>query len=249
MSARVATRFGEVLAGAVLPRLQIARSHPVVADVVLGGLPALAAAHRAACAALAEDLALRDDGVLEEVAVDAALIDLKAELASRWLDAHPRPIASGWLVEEGIREGVSALLLEAGEGMDPREAAATVTDGFDDGARLLAVQAPGPGALPGLLELLGRVEVAMPVVLCGPLDWPPVPLALATWLFDRVIIHGGPPDSPGRRLWPGMRAARFLARAGEEVSYRTGHPSPAGPWQRRLRRWAGRHGVGLEEQA
>ncbi|MCH7493780.1 hypothetical protein IIA16_03605, partial [bacterium] len=92
------SRSARVLAGSLLPRLQIARFQPVGADVALGGLPALAEAHRLCCATLAEDLPLHDDDLLEELAVDAALVGLKAELASRWLERHDHAPAPGWRV-------------------------------------------------------------------------------------------------------------------------------------------------------
>lgn len=245
-----AVRSAEVLAGSLLPRLQIARCQPVAADVALGGLGTLAEAHRQGCKGLDEDLHLHDDGLVDEVAVDAALVGLKAELASRWLENHSRPRPAGWRVAAGPGpQGVEAVVLSQGGNLAGEDAARAITDGYDAGAGVLLVQDPGPGALPALLEVLGQVEVGIPVFLAGELDWPPVPLALLTWLFDRIIIRGAAPADPGRRLWPGMREARFLARIGEEVTYMTGLPTPAGPWRRRLDRWGRRLGITLEVAA
>ena len=172
---------------------------------------------------------------------------LKAELASRWLNVHQRLQATGWSVAATSHaQKRLAVAVSGGGELDGEEAVCQITDAYDDGAALLVVKDPGPGALPALLEMLGLLEVRIPVFLEGKLDWPPVLLALTTWLFDRIIIHGTAPESPGRRLWPGMREAAFLARAGEEVTYMTHLPTPAEPWLRRLASWGSRLGITVE---
>tara|TARA_B100000029_G_scaffold510816_1_gene603263 strand:- start:3949 stop:4695 length:747 start_codon:yes stop_codon:yes gene_type:complete len=236
----------KVLNGDFPSRLQIALSEPIASDLIVSKSHELAAAHKEMHEILIEQSSfIWDEGWDHDLRPESNIVSLKLEILERWFSYKGLSFDSGWSLLSVEKPKKCIRLFESEKNnFEPLEK--SITKSYDKGSLWMDVQIKKIEKLPSLLMSLKNLEINIPIRAVCDFEWSPVPVSLLTWLFDEILINSKCTDDirKGPNL-PGMREAKMLSLAGENVILVMSIQDSEREWEDKLNSWSKRNKITL----
>ena len=209
----------KVLNGDFPSRLQIALSEPIASDLIAVGTEELAKVHKEMHELLNEQYSsIWGEGWDYDLRPESNIISLKLEILERWFSHKGLNINSGWEVSF-LENPTKHILMHEFNSMNNEISEGKITDFYDKGAVWMDVQINDVEKFPGLLMVLKKLEINIPIRAVCNFEWDLIAVSLMTWLFDEIVIHGQfCNDIKDHFDWPGFKEAEMLSLAGENVN-------------------------------
>ncbi len=239
--------WDKVLNGDSPSRLQIALSEPVASDLAVSETHELALAHRE----MHEILIEQNDFIWEEgwdydLRPESNIISLKLEILERWFFYKGLNVDYGWNLSN-IEKPIKHMHLCESQDQCSETLESLITESYDKGSVWMDVEINTVERLPSLLTGLKNLEINMPIRAICNFEWSPVPVSLLTWVFDEFLINGKCVGDIGKGPnCPGMREAKMLALAGENVTFfMPVENKEKKEWEKKLNIWSKKNNINL----
>ena len=237
----------KVLNGDVPSRLQIALSEPIASDLVVSETHKLAVVHKEMHEILIEQNDfIWDEGWDYDLRPESNIISLKLEILERWFFYKGLNANHGWKIEN-VESPIRHIHLYESEEECLQPLESLITESYDQGCVWMDVEISKVEKLPSLLAALKSLEINIPIRAICNFEWDPVPVSLLTWVFDEFLINGKcMGDVEKGPNWPGMREAKMLSLAGENVTFFMSIDNrQKKDWEEKLDIWSKKNNINL----